>query len=318
MREEHRVGLDYLEALTALLQRVQREHPTKGLYQAAEVQFWWSVRRSTDDLGQLFWFDDLGRPAAAVTVTDFGDGSSLVYEHPTLVVMVMPDAEPEWVAHVVERGLAHVAGYGIQNVELEIDHADEVMRTVFLDRGFTNRGEAVVQCWLDAPSRPEISSLHADYRILSRNETKDRPHHLVRPERPDVEERLQQTSLYRSDLDLVVLDRDDNPAAYGLFWYDPVTATGVVEPMRTHDEHQRRGLARHILTTGIDLLARRGAERISIGYEPDNPASGRLYRDVGFVPQKRTDVYAGRTSPEAMAIMDQFAQYETKTDDASR
>lgn len=97
MREEHRVGLDSLEAVTALLQRVERAQPGSGLYQAAEVQFWWGVRRPTDDLGQLFWFDDEGRPAAAVTVTDFGDGPSLVYEDPTLAVIVMPEAAPEWV-----------------------------------------------------------------------------------------------------------------------------------------------------------------------------------------------------------------------------
>ncbi len=296
MREEHRVGLGCLEAMTALLQRIESAHPTKGLYQAAEVQFWWSAPRPTDDLRQLFWFDDLGRPAAAVTVTDFGDGSSLVYEAPTLAVIVMPDAAPEWVAHVVERGLAHVAGHGIRNIELEIDRADEVMRNVFLGHGFTIRGDAVVECWLDADSRPEISPLHADYRLFGRNELMERPHHLARPGRADVEERLQQTSLYRPDLDLVVLDRNDDPAAYGLFWYDPATATGVVEPMRTLDDHQRRGLARHILTTGIDLLAREGAERISIGYEPDNPASGTLYRSVGFVPHKWTDLFAGPTS----------------------
>lgn len=35
--------------------------------------------------------------------------------------------------------------------------------------------------------------------------------------------------------------------------------------------------ARDILTTGVDPLARAGAERISIGYEPDNPASGHLH-----------------------------------------
>ena len=71
----------------------------------------------------------------------------------------------------------------------------------------------------------------------------------------------------------VVHDSHDNVAAYGLFWYDPETATGLVEPMRTEDDHQRRGLARHILTTGIDLLAEAGAVRIKICYEPDNPAS---------------------------------------------
>lgn len=114
---------------------------------------------------------------------------------------------------------------------------------------------------------------------------------------PDVEERLQQTSLYRSDLDLVVHDAQGNVAAYGLFWYDPTTATGLVEPMRTENDHQRRGLARHVLTAGVDLLANVGAERIKIVYDPDNPASGHLYRSVGFEPHRHTDMLAGPTTP---------------------
>lgn len=48
-----------------------------------------------------------------------------------------------------------------------------------------------------------------------------------------------------------------------------------------------------MLTSGIDLLAAAGAERISIGWEPDNPASGHLYRSVGFEPVLRTDVFSG-------------------------
>jgi ribosomal protein S18 acetylase RimI-like enzyme len=79
-----------------------------------------------------------------------------------------------------------------------------------------------------------------------------------------------------------------------LFWHDPETATGLVEPMRTEDDHQRRGLARHLLTTGIDLLAEAGAERIKICYEPDNPAARGLYLSVGFEPDRQTVVYSRR------------------------
>jgi RimJ/RimL family protein N-acetyltransferase len=292
VREEHLTGLDYLEAVTELLQRVRSAHATQGLYEAAELQWWWTIPRSTDNLRQLFWFDDEGRPEAAVIVTDFGDGSSLVYEDPTLVVTVMPDSSPDWVAHVVKRGLAHVAEQGIETVELEVDRADEFMGNVLYSHGFTVKGDGIVECWLDVDARPEISALHEDYRLFARRDTMAHPHHMAGPRRPDVEERLLQTSLYRSDLDLVVLDRDDNVAGYGMFWYDPVTATGVVEPMRTDEDHQRRGLARHILTTGIELLAKAGAERITIGYEPDNPASGPLYLSVGFEPHRQTDVFS--------------------------
>lgn len=38
MREENRVGVDYLNAVTALLQRVRRAHPTAGLKEAADLQ----------------------------------------------------------------------------------------------------------------------------------------------------------------------------------------------------------------------------------------------------------------------------------------
>lgn len=293
MREEFRSGLGYLDTVTALLQRVRSVHPTHGLYEAAELQWWWSVRRSTDRLDQLFWFDDGDRPEAAVIVTDFGDGTSAVYEDPTIVIIVMPGATPEWVHHVVGRGLTHVHAHGIGAVELEVDRTDEVMREVLLRHGFSPKGDGLVECWLDAGARPEIGALPEQYRLFARDETRHLPHHMTSQRRPDVEQRLQQTSLYRPDLDLVVLDRDGGVAAYGLFWSDPETGTGVVEPMRTLDAHQRRGLARHILTTGIDLLVAAGAERISIGFEPDNPASGHLYLSAGFEPHRQTEVFSG-------------------------
>ena len=112
----------------------------------------------------------------------------------------------------------------------------------------------------------------------------------------DPEPRLRETSLYRSDLDLVVFDSDDNVAAYGSFWHDPESATGLVEPMRTENAHQQRGLARHVLTTGIDLLADAGAYRIKLVFEPDNAASKHLYLSVGFEPDRQTDMFVRRTS----------------------
>jgi ribosomal protein S18 acetylase RimI-like enzyme len=69
--------------------------------------------------------------------------------------------------------------------------------------------------------------------------------------------------------------------------------------MRTIHDHQRRGLARHILTTGIDLLADAGAARIKICFEPDNPAARDLYLSVGFQPVRETVVFAGRAGARA-------------------
>jgi len=296
LREEHRVSLDYLEAVTLLLQRIRNAHPTAGLYEAADFQWWWGQRsRPTDTVAQLFWFDQLGRPEAAIIATESADRTQLD-------PLFMPGAAPDLVAHVMGRGLHHAGELGIEAVSLEVDSADDVLRQVLRDHGFEDEEDGLVETWLAADQRPLVSILHGEYRLASRLETMSRPHHMMSAERghPDLEQRLRQTSLYRPDLDLVVFDSDDNVAAYGLFWYDPTTATALVEPMRTEDDHQRRGLARHILTTGLDRLTSAGAEHIKICYEPDNPASGELYRSVGFKPDRQTVVLSGR--PQAFAV----------------
>lgn len=288
MREEHRVGIRYLCEVTTLLQRVRAAHPTTGVFEAADFQWWWRTPRSTDVVPQLFWFDDAGRPEAAVTATDWGDAIGLD-------PIVMPDADADWIAHVVERGLAHANESGFDAVEIVIDRADVVLADVLAGHGFTIMEDEAVDSWLAADARPATSPLHSDYRLASRLDTLSAPHHMRVRNGPDVEERLRQTSLYRADLDLVVLDGDDRAAAYGLFWFDPETATGLVEPMRTEDDHQRRGLARHVLTAGINLLADAGADRIKIAYRQDNPAAHTLYSGVGFKSARQCAVVS-RTS----------------------
>lgn len=141
---------------------------------------------------------------------------------------------------------------------------------------------------LAANERLPVSKLQDDYRLFSRIETPQRPHHMISRNGSEVEDRLCQTSLYRPDLDLVVIAKDESVAAYGLFWFDPITLTGLVEPMRTEDTHQQRGLARHILTKGIERLASAGAKRIKVCFKPANEPARNLYVSVGFKPYKRT------------------------------
>lgn len=289
--EEFRGGLDYLEGVTALLNRIRTTHPTAGLFEAADLQWWWAQNpRTTDDLGQLFWFDERGRPEAAAIITDFGDAAQLD-------PLLLPDATPEWTEHVMRRGLGHASDSGFDAVCLEVDRADHVLRSVLDERGFAIEEDGLVESWLPADSRPPISGLPEGYRLLDRRSAMDRRHHMINERRnhPDSEPRLNQTSLYRSDLDLAVYDDDGNVAAYGLFWYDPTTAVGLVEPMRTEDEHQQRGLARHVLTCGIDRLSQAGAMRIKIGFEPDNAAAKHLYLSAGFEPHRENDILAGPT-----------------------
>ncbi len=291
LRDEQRIGLDSLWAVTALLQRVRGAHPTAGPFEAADFNWWWRMPRPTDEIPQLFWFDPHGRPEAAVIVTAWS-------KRVALDPVFMPGAARDVVAHVIERGLTHAGELGFDAVELEVDPADAVLVHVLVGHGFEITEGGAAESWLSADARPPISALPDGYRLSNRLDTAQRPHHMINAGRnhPDAEPRLRQTPLYRPDLDLVIHDSVDAVAAYGLFWYDPATATGLVEPMRTEDAHQQRGLARHVLTAGIDLLAGAGAERVKICFDPDNPASSHLYHSVGFAPVRTCVVYAGATA----------------------
>lgn len=295
LTEQASVGINALSTVTTLLQRARSAHPTRGLYEAADLQWWWAQSSHLiDSSPQLFWIDDLGRPEAAVITTEWSYGVQLD-------PLFLPGATPELVVLVVERGLDRARARGFQKVQLEVDRTDHVLRDALSERGFEIEDGGYAETWLDAEARPEVSPLREGYRMACRLDTKPVPHHFIKRNGTAVEQRLLQTSLYRPDLDLVVLDRDDHVAAYGLFWFDPVTTTGMVEPMRTEDNHQQRGLARHLLTAGIELLSAAGAERIKICFELSNPASSRLYPSVGFKPVKQTDMFEGPTTPPTSA-----------------
>jgi GNAT superfamily N-acetyltransferase len=285
MQERHRIGIQYLEAVTALLHRVRTAHPTAGLLEAADLQWWWRAKRSTDSLPQLFWFDDEGNPNAAVIATDWGDVT-------VLDPIVMPGADAGTVEYIIERSLAHMNTCGVQQFEFVVDDADAVTCNVLTSKGFAVKEQGVCDAWLSAQAQPGISPLPEDYRLLSRDRLANQPHHLIKRGGVEIEQRLRQTSLYRPDLDLAVLDGSGAVAAYGLFWIDPQTRVGLVEPMRTEDDHKQRGLARHLLSSGIDLLSKAGATRIKLCFQPDNLAARSLYLGAGFVTGKQTVVFA--------------------------
>ncbi len=289
--KEYRVGTEYLETATTLLNRIRCSHPTAGLYEAAELQWWWAQNpRRTDDLEQLFWFDQSGRPAAAAIVTDFGTDTQLA-------PLVLPQSTPDWIAHVMRDGLDHASESGYEAVMLEVDRVDHGLRSVLDGHGFTVQEDELVESWLDPHARPPISALPVGYELVDRT-VNGRPHHMIHERRKhfNPEPRLRQSSLYNRDLDLAVYDNKGDVAGYGLFWNNPATGVGIVEPMRVEADHQKRGLARHLLTCGIERLADAGAKRIKVCFDPNNAAAKHLYLSTGFEPDRENDIFAGPTS----------------------
>jgi ribosomal protein S18 acetylase RimI-like enzyme len=273
-------GRAYLGAVTRLLQRRRLADPIGGVWEAADFQWWWRRVRPSDELGQLFWVDGAGEPIAAVTLNDWGGAWECD------VIAGPADFDPVW-----ERALARIAELELRSVSMRVRDDDELMLGALREAGFVPAGDEDSSSWLEAARRPEVSELPHGFRLRSRAETADRPHHMIRRNGEQVAERLTSCSLYDPELDLLVEAPNGDRAGYAVFWADPVTRVGLVEPMRTEDEYQRRGIARHLLTVGIDRLAARGCERMKVSYLAENAGAKALYLGVGFEPSDTSRVY---------------------------
>jgi predicted N-acetyltransferase YhbS len=256
-----------LNATTFILQRARRADPLAGMWEAADAQWWWRRPRVTDDLELPVWFDDDG-PVAAAGLTAWDKRWQVdVFAVPSIV-----DEEEVWAATM--------QGAGGHPLETLVREDDDRLKTLAIQSGFTMSDELSGTTWMDAVRHPPLAPVDG-FAIVDRVTRADRPHPMIPRNGEPVEERLRQCSLYEPALDLAVEDANGRPAGYALFWCDPTTRVGLLEPMRVEDEYQRRGLARMLLTNGLERLARKGARRLKVGFETD--AARNLYVGAGFV-----------------------------------
>lgn len=278
LREVRPVGLEYLDLVTDLVQRQRLADPIAGLWEAADLQWWYTRDPHPSDRDAAVWLDgDVPAVAALFTLS-----TSSRYG---CVVLGDRSYAPAWA--FVRARCAELKGVV---VEMEIDRADTGSAAEAIRAGFTESDEAYDEMWLDVADRPEPRAMPQGYVLVHRS-AQSGPHPMIKRNGSEVEDRLRECSLYDPGLDLAVLDADGELAGYALFWADPRTRVGLVEPMRIEDAHGGRGLAGALLRDGLARLAARGCDRLKVCSEASNTTAGRLYRGAGFASQARTSVY---------------------------
>jgi predicted N-acetyltransferase YhbS len=270
VRRELLRGLERLNATTTVLQRARRADPLGGMWEAADVQWWWRRPRPTDELALPVWFDEVG-PVAAAGLTAWENR----WQVDVFTVPLIVDEEEVWAAT-----LEGTEGHPGEALELLVGERDATLVELAVRSGFAMTEELSGTTWMDADDRPPVVSVDG-FSIVDRVERADRPHPMIARNGELVDARLRECSLYEPALDLAVEDAGGRAAGYALFWFDDTTQVGLLEPMRVEDDYQRRGLARMLLTNGLDRLARRGASRLKVGFSTD--AARNLYLGAGFV-----------------------------------
>ena len=95
-------------------------------------------------------------------------------------------------------------------------------------------------------------------------------------------ERLLEVPHYRFEDDLVVEAPDGGLAAFALGWWDPDGRVAEFEPVGTHPDHQRRGLSRALLTTGLERFLAAGAGTVQVYADASEAGAEGLYGSAGF------------------------------------
>jgi ribosomal protein S18 acetylase RimI-like enzyme len=90
-----------------------------------------------------------------------------------------------------------------------------------------------------------------------------------------------QAPSFRRELDLVAEAPDGTFGAYVAIPYDGVNRWGIVEPVCTHPEHRRKGLAQALLQEGFLRLRDLGGLDVSVDTGDMVPANA-LYDSLGF------------------------------------
>ena len=105
----------------------------------------------------------------------------------------------------------------------------------------------------------------------------------------DTLEGIARGSFYIRDLDLVAEATNGSIASFCTFRVDPVSRATELEPMGTHPDYRRMGLAKALISEGMRRLKKYDPLNLYIDGAADNPAANRLYEVTGF--EKRGTYY---------------------------
>jgi ribosomal protein S18 acetylase RimI-like enzyme len=279
--EVRAAGFEAVTLASSLLQRSRLADPRSGVWEAADVQWWWRVPKRSDEIEQLFWLDDEG-PVAGVLLTSLDEDA---WQCDPIIVSKLSLIDPGFVWN---QALQRARSLAPGKFDVPVSDDDQTFTSLAQQSGMK---PVTRDCtaWMDVQDRPHVIDPPEGFSLVDRTQRQLDPHPMARRGGEQVARRLGECPLYDPALDLAIEAPDSRVAGYSLYWFDPVTSVGLVEPVRVEDEFQRRGLARMMLTNGIERLARKGASQIKVSYMTDESAS--LYQGVGFRQTSTTTWY---------------------------
>lgn len=98
---------------------------------------------------------------------------------------------------------------------------------------------------------------------------------------------------YSAEREFVVVAPDGRFAAFTVTWHDTINRCGYFEPVGTHADFRRMGLARALMIHAMHVMRTAGMTHTQVVHEAEekNPASAALYTGLSFTPQFSTHLW---------------------------
>lgn len=98
---------------------------------------------------------------------------------------------------------------------------------------------------------------------------------------------------YAAEREFVVVAPDGRFAAFTVTWHDTLNRVGYFEPVGTHADFRRMGLASAMMIYAMHVMGAADLTQACVAHEPaeENPASAALYASLGFVRKYSTQAW---------------------------
>ena len=78
--------------------------------------------------------------------------------------------------------------------------------------------------------------------------------------------KVMQTPGFDSERELVVVSPDGRFASFLVYWLDPISQSGLFEPVGCHKDFQRKGLTKALMLEGMKRMKQAGMKTAMVGH----------------------------------------------------
>jgi len=244
---------------------------------------WWLRRLVQEDFDVHLWYS--GAEVAAFVVDDAG-------------FVIVRTGRPDVISRAALLDWAEARGRarGRESIEISVDAADRVANKDLAARGYVSAetgGAELVRLLDAAPPEPV---LRPGYTMTTLETVDDDAYvalhraawstHAPSAYRRELHDVVTAMPDFRRDMVPIVVAPDGALAASCIGWLDVPSRSAEIEPLGTHPDHRRLGLATAIVHEVARRARERGARSIMVWGSHNNHAAIETYTSAGHEPRR--------------------------------